>query len=124
MKKTKSLYHGHRFPAVVISCAVRWYFRFSLRLRDIEELLLERGVVVTYGTIRCWCDKFGAGFAQCQSGAAQTRQHMASGRDVRDAARRAVSVVAAVDEHGAELDVLMQKRRDKAAAKRFFRRCC
>ena len=64
MKKRKSLYHGHRFPAVVISCAVRWYFRFSLSLRDIEELL----------------------------------------------------------QHGAELDVLVQKRRDKAAAKRFFRR--
>jgi putative transposase len=40
MKKAKSLYHGHRFPAVVISCAVRWYFRFNLSLRDIEELLL------------------------------------------------------------------------------------
>jgi putative transposase len=50
MKKTKSLYHGHRFPAVVISCAVRWYFRFNLSLRDIEELLFERGVVVTYET--------------------------------------------------------------------------
>jgi len=59
MKKMKSPYHGHRFPAVVISCAVRWYFRFNLSLRDIEELLLERGVVVTYETIRCWCDKFG-----------------------------------------------------------------
>ncbi|MFM0334546.1 IS6 family transposase, partial [Paraburkholderia strydomiana] len=46
MKKAKSLYHGHRFPAVVISCAVRWYFRFSLSLCDVEELLLERGVVV------------------------------------------------------------------------------
>jgi transposase-like protein len=56
MKKTKSLYHGHRFPAIVISCAVRWYFRFSLSLRDVEELLLERGVVVTYETIRCWCE--------------------------------------------------------------------
>ena len=65
MKKTKSLYHGHRFPAVVISCAARWYFRFSLTLRDIEALLLERGVVVTYETVRCWCDKFGAGFARC-----------------------------------------------------------
>jgi transposase-like protein len=37
MRKTKSLYHGHRFPAVVISCAVRWYFRFSLNLRDLPE---------------------------------------------------------------------------------------
>lgn len=64
MKKTKSLYHGSRFPAEVISCAVRWYFRFSLSLRDIEELLLERGVVVTYETIRCWFDKFNATFAE------------------------------------------------------------
>lgn len=48
MKKTKSLYYDHRFPAVVISCEVCWYFRFSLSLRDIEELLLERDVVVTY----------------------------------------------------------------------------
>ena len=47
MKKRKSLYHGHRFPAGVISCAVRWYFRFSLSLRNIEELLLEGGVAVT-----------------------------------------------------------------------------
>ena len=69
MKKTKSPYHGHRFPAVVISCAVRWYFRFSLSLRG-EPYLLWR----------------------------------------------------AVDEHGAELDVLVQKRREKAAAKRFFRK--
>jgi putative transposase len=38
---------------------VRWYFRFQLSLRDIEELLFERGVTVTYETIRCWCDKFG-----------------------------------------------------------------
>src|SRR5260370_27504344 len=63
MKKSKSLYYGHRFPAEVISCAVRWYFRFQLSLRDIEELLFERGVTVTYETIRCWCDKFGKGFA-------------------------------------------------------------
>ncbi len=63
MKKSKSLYRGHRFPAGVISCAVRWYFRFQLSLRDIEELLFERGVAVTYETIRCWCDKFGKGFA-------------------------------------------------------------
>ncbi|MGF6807251.1 transposase-like protein [Paraburkholderia sp. Clong3] len=63
MKKTKSLYHGHRFPASVISHAVRWYFRFQLSLRDIEELLFERGVVVSHESIRRWTDKFGAGFA-------------------------------------------------------------
>ncbi|MFK4446034.1 hypothetical protein ABH944_006298 [Caballeronia udeis] len=44
MKKSKSLYHGHRFPAEVISFTVRWYFRFQLSLRGIKELLFERGV--------------------------------------------------------------------------------
>ena len=52
MKKTKSLYHGYRFPAAIISCAVRWYCRFNLSLRDIEESLLERGVTVTYESVR------------------------------------------------------------------------
>ena len=52
MQKQRSLYHGHRFPAVVISQAVRWYFRLQLSLRDIEELMFERGVVLSYETIR------------------------------------------------------------------------
>src|SRR3981189_2350833 len=76
MKKSKSLYHGHRFPAEAISCAVRWYFRFQLSLRDIEELLFERGVTVTYETIRCWCDKFGKGFAHRVKAARQSRGQM------------------------------------------------
>jgi putative transposase len=63
MKKSKSLYHGHRFPASIISHAVRWYFRFQLSLRDIEELLFDRGVIVSHESIRRWIDKFGAGFA-------------------------------------------------------------
>jgi putative transposase len=77
MRTPKSLYHGYRFPAVVISCAVRRYFRFSLSLRDIEGLLLERGAIVSYETIRCWCDKFGAGFARCAK--AEAGQHLAPG---------------------------------------------
>jgi hypothetical protein len=48
MKQSKSLYYGPCFPAEVISSAVRWYFRFGLSLRDVEELLLDRGVIVTY----------------------------------------------------------------------------
>jgi len=125
MKKTKSLYHGHRFPAIVISCAVRWYFRFSLSLRDIEELLLERGVVVTYETIRRWCDKFGAGFAQCAK-AVRRKPGSTWHLDEMFVTLRGEPYLLwrAVDEHGAELDVLVQKRRDKAAAKRFFRGCC
>ncbi len=63
MKKTKSLYHGHRFPASIISHAVRWYFRFQLSLRDVEELLFERGVIVSHESIRRWTEKFGTGFA-------------------------------------------------------------
>jgi putative transposase len=62
MKKSNSLYHGYRFPAEVISCAVRWYYRFQLSLRDIEELLFERGVVVTIRDVRSWCDKCGRDF--------------------------------------------------------------
>ena len=46
MKNSKPLYHRNRFPGVVISCAVRRYFRFRLRPREIEELLFERGVIV------------------------------------------------------------------------------
>lgn len=65
MTNPKSLYHGHRFPAAIISLAVRWYFRFQLSLRDIEELLFERCVIVSHETIRRWCDKFGAVFAGC-----------------------------------------------------------
>jgi putative transposase len=56
-------------PCSRIRCAIRLYFQFILGLRDTEELLLERGVVVTYETIRCWCDKFGAGLAQCAKAA-------------------------------------------------------
>ncbi|VWB98054.1 IS element transposase [Burkholderia stagnalis] len=50
--KTTSLYRGRRFPAATIAQAVRWYFRFQLSLRDVEELLFERGVVVSCETIR------------------------------------------------------------------------
>ena len=125
MNKTKSPYHGHRFPAIVISCAVRWYCRFRLSLRDIEELLLERGVVVTYETIRRRCDKFGAGFAQCAK-AVRRKPGSIWHLDEMFVTLRGEPYLLwrAVDEHGAELDVLVQKRRDKAAAKRFFRRCC
>ena len=69
MRPSRSLHHRHRYPATVIACAVRWYFRFQLSLRDVEELLFERGVVVSYETIRRWCDKFGAGFAHRVKGA-------------------------------------------------------
>ncbi|KVM10139.1 transposase [Burkholderia ubonensis] len=123
MKKTKSLYHGHRFPSTVISHAVRWYFRFQLSLRDIEELLFERGVMVSYETIRRWCDKFGAGFAH-RVKAARRKPGSTWHLDEMFVTLRGEPYLLwrAVDEHGVELDILLQKRRDKAAAKRFFKR--
>src|SRR5882757_3978690 len=136
MKKTKSLYDGHRFPAVVISCAVRWYFRFSLSLRDLEELLLERGVVVTYAPKEVPKGRNDPLLVRQvrrsirparQSGAAQAGQHMASGRDVYDAARRAVSVVASGRRAWCRTWTRWRKSgatrlRQGAAAKRFLRR--
>ncbi|QTD95320.1 IS6 family transposase [Burkholderia anthina] len=123
MKKTRSLYHGHRFPAAIISCAVRWYFRFNLSLRDIEELLFERGVVVSYETIRRWCDKFGASFAH-RVKADRRRPGSTWHLDEMFVTLRGEPYLQwrAVDEHGVELDILLQKRRDKAAAKRFVLR--
>ncbi|TDY15510.1 hypothetical protein B0G81_8558 [Paraburkholderia sp. BL6665CI2N2] len=108
MKKTKSLYHGHRFPAVVISCAVRWYFRFQLSLRDIEELLFERGVVVSCETVRRWCEKFDAGFAH----------------RVR-AARRKLGTIWHLDEMFVSLrgePYLLWRAVNENGAERFFRR--
>jgi putative transposase len=123
MNNSKSLYRGHRFPAAVISYAVRWYFRFQLSIRDIEELLFERGVVVSYETIRRWCDKFGAGFAHRVKAARRklgTTWHL---DEVFLTLRGEPYLLwRAVDQHGAELDILLQKRPDKAAVKRFFRR--
>ncbi|RJG01989.1 IS6 family transposase [Noviherbaspirillum sedimenti] len=123
MKTPKALYHRHRFPGAVISCAVRWYFRFQLSLRDIEELLFERGVIVSYETIRRWCDKFGRQFAR------QAKQVRPVPGTTWHLDEVFVNIDGepyllwrAVDQHGAELDILLQKRRDKAATKRFFQR--
>ena len=59
-----SPYKGHRFPAEIISHCVWLYFRFSLSFRDVEEMMAERGVVVSYETIREWCQKFGQSYAK------------------------------------------------------------
>src|SRR6266480_131618 len=56
-------YRGFRFPPEIISHAIWLYFRFSLSFRDVEELLAQRGIVVTYETVRQWCLKFGQTYA-------------------------------------------------------------
>lgn len=58
MNGPSQLYRGHRFPPEIISYAVWLYYRFSLSFRDIEDLLAQRGVEVSYETIRQWCEKF------------------------------------------------------------------
>lgn len=102
---------------------MRWYFRFHLSLRDIEELLFERGVVVSYETIRRWCDKFGAGVAhRIKAARRQPSSTWHLNEMVVKLRGEPYLLWRAVDGHGAELDILLQKRRDKAAAKRFFQR--
>jgi putative transposase len=56
-------YKNHRFPIEIVSHAVWLYFRFCLSFRDVEEILLEHGVIVTYEAIRKWCRKFGQPYA-------------------------------------------------------------
>src|SRR5499433_3080501 len=116
-------YKNHRFPVEIISHAVWLYFRFCLRFRAVEELLLERGVVVTYEAIRKWCRKFG------QPSANQLRR-----RRPRPGAKWHLDEMVftikgehhylwrAVDQDGNVLDILVQRRRDKRAAKKFFRK--
>jgi len=57
-------YHGYRFPPEIISHAVWLYHRFSLSFRDAEDLLAQRGIIVTYETIRRWCRHFGSAYAR------------------------------------------------------------
>ena len=59
----RSLYRGYRFPPEIIAHAVWLYFRFHLSFRDVQDLLAERGIIVSYEAIRQWCTKFGTAFA-------------------------------------------------------------
>ncbi len=64
MKNTKPLYHGYRFPREIISHSVWLYHRFSMSFRDVEDLLAECGIIVSYEFIRQWCAKFGPTYAR------------------------------------------------------------
>jgi putative transposase len=63
MNSRKSLYHRHRFPQDIIRHAVWLYYRFCLSYRDVEDLLAERGINVSYETVRRWCLRFGPAYA-------------------------------------------------------------
>ncbi len=116
-------YAGHRYPTEIISHAVWLYFRFTLSFRDVEELLAARGIVVTYETIRQWCLKFGQPFAN------EIRRRQGRPGDTWFLDEVFITIHGqrhylwrAVDQDGDLLDILVQKRRDKRAAKRFFRK--
>jgi putative transposase len=123
MKKSKRPYSGYRYPAEIISHAVWLYFRFTLSFRDVDELLAARGITVTYETVRQWCLKFGQDFANT----IRRRQGRAGDTWYLDEVYITMGGVQhylwrAVDQDGDVLDILVQKRRDKHAAKRFFRK--
>lgn len=113
----------HRFPPEVIRQAVWLYFRFTLSLRDVEEMLAERGIDASYEAIRGWTRKFGRAFAHKLRLARTTssgRWHLDE-MVVKIAGRR-MYLWRAVDDEGEVLDMLVQKRRNTAAALRLLRR--
>src|SRR5215211_5839459 len=120
---TSLSYRGHRFPAEIIQHAVWLYLRFSLSYRDVEELLAERGLDLSYETVRRWVLKFGSLLAR------RLRQRRPRPGDrwhldemvVRIAGKR-MYLWRAVDQEGEILDVLVQRRRDKRAAVKLMRK--
>src|SRR5438876_4102460 len=118
-----SFYHRHRFPAEVISHCVWLYFRFALSFRDVEEMLAMRGVTLTYETVREWCHKFGQTYAnglRHKSPRPGDRWHL--DEVFLKINGRLHYLWRAVDQDGDVLDIMVQSRRDKKAAKKFFRR--
>ncbi len=115
-------YRGYRYPVEIISHAVWLYFRFHLSLRDVEELLAERGVTVTYETIRAWCSKFGPSYAA----GLRRRRRQPSDKWHLDEVQLKIKgkrhwLWRAVDKHGVVLDILVPLR-DQHAAESFLRR--
>ena len=123
MSTSTPSYHGYRFPSEIISHAVWLYYRFCLSFRDVEDLLAERGVIVSYETIRQWSRKFGAQYAR------KLKRRQGRLGDTWHLDELFVTIQGqrqylwrAVDQDGDVLDILVQPRRDRRAAKRFFRK--
>ncbi len=123
MKISTTLYKRHRFPPEIIQYAVWLYHRFRLSHRDVEDLLAERGITVSYESIRLWCNKFGLKYARRLK-----KKHQGYG-DTFFIDEVFVKIDGkqhylwrAVDQDGEVVDVFLQRRRDGKAAKRFFKR--
>ena len=120
---TTSVFAGFRFPPEVISVAVRWYLRYGLSYRDVEELLAERGVTVDHVSVYRWVQRFTPEFIE----AARPCRHAPGDRWFVDETYLKVAgkwayLYRAVDQHGQVVDVLLSAKRDLAAARRFFTR--
>jgi transposase, IS6 family len=117
----RSAFAGFRFPPEVITVAVRWYLRYGLSYRDVEELLAERGIDVDHVTVYWWVQRFTPLFAD----AARPLRHAAGDCWFVDetyvkVAGRWRYLYRAVDQYGQIIDVLLSEERDTAAARRFF----
>jgi putative transposase len=116
-------YRGYRFPKEIISQCVWLYFNFALSLRDVELMMAFRGVQLSYETIRRWCDKFGAAYAATL----KRRRPQLGDKWFLDEVFLKIDGVQhylwrAVDQHGVVIDILVQPKRDRFAAIRFFRK--
>ena len=114
---------GYRFPREVIAVAVRWYLRYGLSYRDVEQLLAERGIEVDHVTIYRWVQAFTNEFIEH----ARPARHTTGDRWFVDetyveVAGRWRYLYRAVDQHGQIMDVLVSDRRDSGAARAFFTR--
>ncbi len=123
MKMHSTRYRGYRFPPEIISHSVWMYHRFCLSLRDVEELLAKRGILVTYETIRQWCRKFGPEYARNL----KRRQGRLGDIWYLDEVFLKIRgerhyLWRAVDQDGDVIDILVQRHRNARAAKRFFRK--
>jgi putative transposase len=123
MKTQTPSYRGFRFPSEIISHTVWLYHRFGLSFREVEELLAERGITVTYESVRQWCQKFGPSYAR----KLKKRQGRQGGTWHIDEMFVTIQgeqqyLWRAVDRGGNVIDILMQRRRNRQAAERFFRR--
>jgi transposase-like protein len=116
-----SAFVGYRFPSDVILLAVRWYLRFGLSYRDLEELLAERGIEVDHVSLYRWVQQFTPLVLE----AARPCRHAVGGRWFLDETYVKVGgvwryVYRAVDQHGQVIDVYVSARRDIAAARTFL----
>jgi putative transposase len=110
----------HQFPPAIIRHAVWLYVRFTLRYRDVEDLLAERGLDISYETVRRWVLKFGP--CSLENFAIDARGQRRGGISTRWLWSSAASSSGAVDDEGEGLDLLVQRRRDKAAAVKLMRK--